>query len=297
MIAAVLFLSFLAPTGEAKVTVEAPSYHVAGAPFRVRLNLEAPAEGAEIEGWRLTQAAFSVDGQPLAERGSYDPLNLKAGEKKTIEIDLAPQLTATADFELVWGTLAPHKVRVLEAVPRATNFMDEAALPAAELVQYWVLLGTNRGDMLVELWPDVAPNHVRNFLDLAHTGFYNGTTFHRVIPGFMIQGGDPDGSGSGNGPRILKAEFNAKKHVRGVLSAARTPDPNSASCQFFIMHAVAPHLDNQYSGFGQVVTGLEVVDKIATTPASQTRPTTPQVIERALVVKAPADPAAWKAQK
>ncbi|HEX6883170.1 MAG TPA: peptidylprolyl isomerase [Planctomycetota bacterium] len=176
--------------------------------------------------------------------------------------------------------------------------MDEAALPAAELAKYWVLLTTNRGDLLAEFWPDVAPNHVRNFLDLSHTGFYDGTTFHRVIPGFMIQGGDPDGSGSGNGPRILKAEFNAKKHVPGVLSAARTPDPNSASCQFFVMHANAPHLDGQYSGFGQLVTGLDVVDRIVKTPRGQgDRPHEPQIIERAVVVKAPADPAAWKAQQ
>src|SRR5262245_32897630 len=117
MIAAVLVLSLLAPAGDAKVTVEAPSYHVAGAPFKVRLNLEAPADGAQLEGWQLTQAAFTVDGQPLAERGNLDPLNLKASEKKTIEIDLAPQLKATGDFELAWGD-QKKKVRVLEAAPK-----------------------------------------------------------------------------------------------------------------------------------------------------------------------------------
>lgn len=295
MILAALILAF---AGEAKVTLEAPAYFVAGKPYKVRLNLEAPADGATLEGWQVTAAGFTVGGQALADKGSQAALELPAGAKKTIEVDLGPSLKETADFELAWGTLPAKKVRVLEAAPKETKFMDEAALPAAELTKYWVLISTNRGDMLAELWPDVAPNHVRNFLDLSATGFYDGTTFHRVIPGFMIQGGDPDGSGTGNGPRILKAEFNAKKHVPGVLSAARTPDPNSASCQFFVMHANAPHLDGQYSGFGQLVTGLDVVDRIVKTPRGQgDRPHEPQIIERAVVVKAPADPAAWKAQK
>ncbi|NOT29228.1 MAG: peptidylprolyl isomerase [Planctomycetes bacterium] len=186
--------------------------------------------------------------------------------------------------------------------------MDEAALPSSELAKYWVLLSTNRGDILVEFWPDVAPGHVRNFLDLSSSGFYDGTTFHRVIPGFMVQGGDPDGTGSGGGTRRLKAEFNAKKHVRGVLSAARQGTPNvagpddplkdTANSQFFIMHAAYPSLDGNYTGFGQVVSGMEAVDKIVTTPTgAQNKPRTPQVIERALVIAAPADPAAWKAQQ
>jgi peptidyl-prolyl cis-trans isomerase B (cyclophilin B) len=295
MILAALLLAF---PGEAKVTVEAPSYFVAGSPFRVRLNLEAPADGATLEGWQVTAAGFSVGGRPLAEKGAQSALELAPGSKKTLEVDLAASLRAEADFELTWGALPAKKVRVLEAVAKDVKFMDEAALPAAELTKFWVLIATNRGDLLAEFWPDVAPNHVRNFLDLSLAGFYDGTTFHRVIPGFMIQGGDPDGSGTGNGPRKLKAEFNQRKHVPGVLSAARTNDPDSASCQFFVMHAKAPHLDGQYSGFGQLVTGLDVVDRIVKTPrGQQDRPQTPQVIERAIVVKAPADPAAWKAQK
>ncbi len=288
MIAAASFLAFVGVlAGDAKVTVEAPSYFVAGQPFRVRLALEAPADGASLEGWQITPAGFLVDGKALAEHGSESALALEAGEKKTIDVDLAKVLKPKGDFELAWGALPATKVRVLEAAPKDLKFMDEAATPVAELAKYQVLLATNRGDILLELWPDTAPGHVRNFLDLAYSGFYDGLTFHRVIPGFMIQGGDPEGMGSGGGPRRLKAEFNPKKHLRGVLSMARSRDPDSASCQFFIMHADYPALDGSYTGFGQVVTGMDAVDKIVETPRGQNdKPKEPQVIQRAVVVKA-----------
>jgi cyclophilin family peptidyl-prolyl cis-trans isomerase len=290
----------LALAGDPKVTLESPTCHVAGAPFRVRLALEAPADGARLEGWQLAQTAFRVDGEELGERARLDPLELRGGERKTLELDLGPFLKATSDFELGWGALPPRKVRMLEAAPKDAKFMDEAAVPTAELARHWVLLRTNRGDILVELWPDVAPNHARNFLDLSATGFYDGTTFHRVMPGFMIQGGDPDGSGGGRGPRMLTAEFNARKHQRGVLSMARSNDPNSASCQFFVMHADSPQLDGQYSAFGKVVQGLRTVDRIAKAPGRPipgvggNRPNDPQVIERAIVVRAPAGADAWR---
>jgi cyclophilin family peptidyl-prolyl cis-trans isomerase len=296
MIAAAFFLALAsAAPGDAKVTFVAPSFHVTGQPFKVRLSLEAPADGATVEGWQLHQSAFSVDGKPLGERANLDPLQLEGGEQKSIDMDLGPMLKATGDFELGWGSLPAKKVKLLEAAPKELKFMDEASVPKADLSKYWVLLATNRGDILLEFWPDVAPNHVRNFLDLAHTGFYDGITFHRVMPNFMIQGGDPDGNGSGGGPRKVKAEFNSKKHVRGVLSAARLGnDINSATSQFFIVHQDSPHLDGQYSAYGQVVTGMEAVDKIANAPSSQTRPNSPQVIQRAVVVKA-GDAAAFKA--
>jgi len=295
MIAAALLLAL---AGDAKVTVETPSYHVAGKAFPVRIALEAPADGAKLEGWQLTPAGFTVDKKPLAEHGKEAALELKAGEKKVVELDLGPKLTGTADFELAWGALPAKKVRMLEAAPAGLKFADEAATPVAELTKYWVLMHTNRGDFLCEFWPDVAPNHVRNFLDLSYTGFYDGLTFHRVIPGFMIQGGDPTGMGSGDGPRRLKAEFNDKKHVRGVLSMARSQNPNSASCQFFVMHQDSPHLDHQYSAFGQVVAGMDAVDRIVNTPrGAGDRPNTPQVILSAIVVKAPSDASSWHESK
>ena len=120
-----------------------------------------------------------------------------------------------------------------------------------------------------ELYPDVAPQSVYNFIDLANHNFYDGLIFHRVIPGFMIQGGCPDGTGMGGPGYCIKGEFfyngvkNELKHKRGILSMARAQSPNSAGSQFFIMHADARHLDGQYAAFGKVTSGLEVVDDIA----------------------------------
>ena len=122
-----------------------------------------------------------------------------------------------------------------------------------------------------ELYPDVAPQSVYNFIALANSGYYNGLIFHRVIPGFMIQGGCPEGTGMGGPGYCIKGEFfyngfkNELRHKRGVLSMARSQSPNSAGSQFFIMHADAKHLDGQYAAFGKVTSGLETVDVIAST--------------------------------
>lgn len=124
----------------------------------------------------------------------------------------------------------------------------------------------------LELYPDKAPITVENFLKLVKSGFYDGLCFHRIIPGFMIQGGDPKGNGCGGPGWSIKGEFrsngvpNDLKHVRGVISMARAMDPNSAGSQFFIMHADAPHLDGEYAAFGSVIEGMDEVDCIANTP-------------------------------
>ena len=121
----------------------------------------------------------------------------------------------------------------------------------------------------LELYPEIAPVTVENFLDLVKKGFYNGLTFHRIIPGFMIQGGDPSGNGTGGPGYKIKGEFrsngvkNDLKHERGVISMARAFDPNSAGSQFFIMHEDTPHLDGEYAAFGKVIEGLDTVDEIA----------------------------------
>lgn len=135
-----------------------------------------------------------------------------------------------------------------------------------------VLITMENGDEIeAELYPEVAPKTVENFLKLAKEGFYDGLTFHRVIKGFMIQGGDPNGNGTGGPGYSIVGEFAANghkndlKHERGVLSMARAQDPNSAGSQFFIMHEDAPHLDGQYAAFGKVTKGMENVDKIANT--------------------------------
>ena len=130
----------------------------------------------------------------------------------------------------------------------------------------------NGGKIELELYPEAAPKTVANFTKLVSEGFYDGLIFHRVIPGFMIQGGDPQGTGMGGAKDNIVGEFRANgfdnpiKHTRGVISMARAYNPNSASSQFFIMHADAPHLDGQYAAFGKVVSGIEAVDEIASIP-------------------------------
>ena len=142
------------------------------------------------------------------------------------------------------------------------------------------------GTITLELFPEVAPITVENFLNLVSNSFYNGIIFHRVIEGFMIQGGDPLGTGVGGSKDKIKGEFesnginNPLKHSRGVISMARTYMPNSASSQFFIMHKDAPHLDGDYAAFGVVINGIEVVDEIATTKTDyQDRPLNKVIIE------------------
>jgi len=142
-----------------------------------------------------------------------------------------------------------------------------------ELADEVAVIDTRFGKIVLEFFPDVAPNHVASFKKLARSGFYDGCTFHRVIPGFMIQGGDPnskDGDRSNDGMGgpgyTINAEFNNRKHLRGTLSMARTSDPNSAGSQFFICVADQPRLDGQYTVFGQVIKGMDAVDKIVNLP-------------------------------
>ena len=136
-----------------------------------------------------------------------------------------------------------------------------------------VTLDTSEGTFTIELWNDVAPNHAENFLKLVEQGFYDGLTFHRILPGFVIQGGCPRGDGTGDPGWKVKAEFNDRPHEPGVLSMARSADPNSAGSQFFVCltRENCRHLDGQYTGFGKVVEGMEVVKKIAATPLSDPR--------------------------
>lgn len=142
----------------------------------------------------------------------------------------------------------------------------------------------------VELYPKVAPNTVNNFISLVKKGFYDGTIFHRIIPGFMIQGGDPDGTGMGGPDYSIAGEFtqngfeNNLKHTPGVLSMARTMDPNSAGSQFFLMVADSPHLDGAYAAFGKVTEGMDVVNEIVALPTgANDRPKTPPVMKKVTV--------------
>ena len=149
----------------------------------------------------------------------------------------------------------------------------------------------NGKKIVAELYPDIAPQSVRNFISLANAGFYNGLIFHRCIYGFMIQGGCPDGTGMGGPGYSIEGEFtsngfqNDLKHTRGVLSMARTMAPNSAGSPFFIMHKDSPHLDGQYAAFGMVIDGMDVVDEIASQPRNMltNKPKKPQVMKSVTV--------------
>ena len=155
------------------------------------------------------------------------------------------------------------------AAPAADQTATAEEISMAEYENKVAEIHTTAGQINIRFFPDVAPNHVKNFIDLAQKGFYAGTKFHRVIPGFMIQGGDPNSIagdprtwGTGGSGQNVKAEFNSVSHKRGIVSMARSPQPDSASSQFFIVVADSPHLDRQYSVFGQVTQGMDVADKI-----------------------------------
>lgn len=153
-----------------------------------------------------------------------------------------------------------------------------------------VTFETSKGIIKAELYPDIAPNTVNNFISLVKKGFYDGLTFHRVINGFMIQGGCPEGNGMGGPGYSIKGEFaqngfnNNLAHTEGVLSMARSQMPDSAGSQFFIMHKAAPHLDGAYAAFGMVIEGMEVVNEIAETETDRSdRPKEPQIIVKVTI--------------
>lgn len=155
------------------------------------------------------------------------------------------------------------------ATPTPTQTATPTPEPSPDPSKVNIVIETSEGTIKAELYPEIAPITVANFQELISEGFYDGLTFHRVIEGFMIQGGCPKGNGTGSSDKKIKGEFSSNgvennlKHERGVLSMARSSSPNSASCQFFIMHEAAPHLDGEYAAFGKVTDGMDVVDKIA----------------------------------
>jgi len=269
--------------GGPKVDWKAPTNYVAGDAYKVALDITAPESGTVVAGWLLTPAAFTVDGKPLADREDRGTIQMPKGARLTLEVDLGPFLKdVKKDFKLGYAKEivegGPVEVSLLTPAPEGLDFMQ---VPLEDLSNYDVLLQTNQGDMRLEMWPDLAPNHVRNYLDLAYSGNYDGTIFHRVIAGFMIQGG------GNNAKRTLAAEFTDRHHDRGVLSMARLPNSvDSATCQFFICHAPSPHLNGQYSAFGKLVSGYATLDAIANTPAPNSQPVTEQKIIKATVILA-----------
>lgn len=181
--------------------------------------------------------------------------------------------------------------------PAAPTTAAEEKKPMSHYENKVAELHTSAGEIDIRFFPDVAPNHVKNFIDLAEKGFYNGTKFHRVIPGFMIQGGDPNtvsGSpstwGTGGSGKNVDAEFSTVSHKRGIVSMARSNSPNSASSQFFIVTSDSPFLNNQYTVFGQVTKGMDIADKIVDAPrGEQDRPNNPTSIDKIVIRNAKPD--------
>ena len=286
--------------GQDAVQAEAqiPETWVRGEALRVTLSYVGGEQGSVLEAWQLGAGAFQVAGQPLAERSNTASIPLGAGDRLQLELDLSKLLQAqrsSFELELHGSRGSAHGVRLLEPVAAGFDFM---AAPVASLAQHLVLLRTLHGEMLFELWPDVAPQHVRNWLDLASSGFYDGVQFHRVSPSFMIQGGCPNTRsdrrerwGLGVGPRTVPLELSDRLHEKGVLSMARGPELDSGSSQFFVMTRKSPQLDGGYSTFGKLLSGFDALAKIGNAQGRQKNgtitPDQPQRIFQAIVVRQP----------
>lgn len=301
--------------GDYKATFRAPSLLIEGEPYRVTVDILAVGDKpCDMPVWLLTPAAWLVNNKPLMRREAEGKIELQPGQTLSMTIDLAGLVSdrfdgEPDDFRVAFADsgMDAQEVISLELPERGINFEE---LPKEQLGNYHVVLQTTGGMIWLEMWDDVAPNHVRNFLDLASDGFYDGSEFYRVIPTFMVQGGR---AASGEAPpRKLDAEFSSRKHEAGVLSAARLGnDINSATSEFFIVHKKTSSLDGKYSAFGRVLDGMDAVDKIVKgvethyalvnrwaekriTMDSQSplfqkemnRPNPHQVITQALVVKA-----------
>ena len=277
--------------------LELPSRLAAeGEAFRVTIRYEIQTD-TELEAWRLGPAALRLDGQPAGDRGSNAKLPCAAGSTLTAAFDVGPLLEAGTRRLALDGAAAQEVTvhRPLEG--DAPDFME---LGVDDLSGYRALFLTTRGGMLFELYPETAPGHVRNFLDLTSTGFYEGIQFHRVSPNFMAQAGCPNTKpgatgpvGAGRGPRLLEAEFSDRNHERGILSMARGPSKDSASSQFFVITRKSSALDGQYSVLGKLVDGDDTLTRISeakgqVNPTDYTvRPTTPQRILRTFVLPPP----------
>jgi peptidyl-prolyl cis-trans isomerase B (cyclophilin B) len=193
-------------------------------------------------------------------------------------------------FALAAALLCGLAVSAEDTAPTKT---DKKETPVSNTTNEVAVIKTVAGDMVIEFWPDVAPKTVENFKTLAKKGFYDGTAFHRIIKGFMVQGGDPltkddtkqNRWGTGDPGYKIKAEFNERSHKRGVISMARSQDPDSAGSQFFICHGDPSFLDRQYTAFGKLIQGDDVLEKLATTKVgAQDRPDKRQGVESIKIV-------------
>ncbi|MEZ5963866.1 MAG: peptidylprolyl isomerase [Planctomycetota bacterium] len=246
----------------------------AGSDLQLTLTIDVKQEASVpltlLSGLRLSTQVGDKAG-PAIDEGTQGSIELKAGTFVRRDLVVpAARLPLPESSDLVDVTVAWRDVAGATALVRVAP--DSASIPLDDLdfTKTKVLLLTNYGQMVVRFFPDRAPETVKNFVKLAKEHFYDGTRFHRVIKGFMIQGGCPNTKegakgmpGTGSPGYTIKAEFNKTKHVRGVLSMARSGHPDSAGCQFFIVHGNAPHLDEQYTAFAELDSGLDTLDKIA----------------------------------
>jgi peptidyl-prolyl cis-trans isomerase B (cyclophilin B) len=227
---------------------------------------------AETEdGKPLETVAAPADAKPAP--GMSMPESLKGGQFVSYELDLVatfPGLAKPGRYRVTWSHPSFPQPPLLEVIA----------------VEKYATIKTSLGEIVIEFHPDLAPKTVANFIALAKKGFYTNSTFHRVIPGFMMQGGCPKGNGTGDPGYTIKAEFNAKKHVAGTVSMARRADPDSAGCQFFICFAAASHLDNQYTAFASVVRGMDVVKKVEALGSSSGAPAQKIALEKVAVLDA-----------
>ncbi len=236
---------------------------------------DAEISAALLNGLSLDVRVGGQNRGELREAGSGASARIAAGTQivRKLTVDLQRAGVQLGTTELVDVSFTWPGLQGASAMVKVAPDVSQIDVDDLDMSKTTVVLSTNYGNMTLAFYPEKAPNHVRNFLKLAQSGFYDGTKFHRVLSGFMIQGGCPNtregatGTPGTGGPGwAVNAEFNDVKHVRGILSMARSQDPNSAGSQFFIVHGVASHLDGQYTAFGVLADGFPALDDIAAVP-------------------------------
>jgi len=262
--------------------------------LRVTAHKDSVVPATVLAGWDLEVKIDGKDG-PKIRKTMGGAVRLAAGTKieRTITIPCKQLFPEGAPKDLTRVTFSWPRFIGAGATLTVAPDMGKVKLEELDLTKTTVTLITNYGNMTVKFRPDKAPKTVENFIKLAKSGYYDGTRFHRVIRGFMIQGGCPNTKkgatgmpGTGSPGYKLKAEFNDLRHTRGVLSMARSTDPDSAGSQFFVMHATKRHLDGKYTAFGELESGLETLDKIAAVQCGgqeRSTPTKPIHLKMAIV--------------
>lgn len=270
---------FVSATGSAKLSLS----------VFVKEDTKVPA--ALLSGLQIKTTVNGKAG-PTLRRPASGTIKLTKGTRlvRPLSIDMNRVLASFKDSGIARVTFEWIGIEGVSTVVQVAPDLKGVDIETFDLAKTRVTLLTNYGEMELKFYPDKAPNTVKNFIKLAKNGFYDTSGFHRVIPGFMIQGGCPNSkpgaegvAGTGSPGYKIKAEFNDIRHVRGVISMARSSHPDSAGCQFFICHAPASNLDDKYTGFGELVKGHDVLDKIASVACNGSKPVEPVRIKKMVV--------------